>query len=133
MTITYNELTLLGPKCPRVVVVPGWSGFNAATIRIILVPSVCGSRPVMDYLPNTLQTVQSKPPDEISPDGQKAGSGRDQDIVWNQVRNWRGQRRCDAGSITIIGRRFVDGGMSDRLIEIDIVPAGSISGVLVER
>ena len=44
---------LLGPKCPRVVVVPGWSGIKSATIRIILVPSVCGYSPMMDYLPNT--------------------------------------------------------------------------------
>ena len=83
MTITDNKLTLLGPKCPRVVVVPGWSGFNAATIRI-LVPSVCG----LDYLPNTLRSTS---PDEISPDERKAGSGRDQELVWNQIRNWRGQ------------------------------------------
>ena len=84
MTITYNELTLLGPKCPRVVVVPGWSGFNAATIRIILVPSVCAYSPMVDRLPNNLQSTS---PDEISPDEQKAGSGRDQEIVWKQIRN----------------------------------------------
>ena len=44
--------------------------------------------------------------------------------------NWRVQCRCGDRSI---GRRFVDGGLSDILIEIDIVPAASISGVLVER
>ena len=38
------------------------SGFNAATIRVILVPSVCGYSPVIDYLPNTLQSI---PLDEI--------------------------------------------------------------------
>ena len=53
--------------------------------------------------------------------------------MWKQIRNWRGQCRCDDGNITLIGRRFGDGGLSDRLIEIGIVPAGSISGVLVER
>ena len=84
MTITDNELTLLGLKCPRVVVVTGWSGFSAATIRIILVPSVCGHSPVMDYQPNILQ---STPPDEISPDEQKAGSGRDKEVVWKQIKN----------------------------------------------
>ena len=57
MTITYNELTLLGPKCPRVVVVRGW--FNAATMRIILVPSVCGYSPVMYYLPSTPCNIHS--------------------------------------------------------------------------
>ena len=76
--------------------------------------------------------LHSTPPDEISPDEQKAGSGRDQEIVWKQIRNWRGQCRCDDGSITLIGRRVGDGGLSDRLIEISIVPAGSISGVLVK-
>ena len=108
MILTYNELTLLGPKCPRVVVVPGWSGFNAATIIIILVPNVCGYSPVMDYLPNTLQ---STPPDGINPNDQKAGSRRDQEIVWKQIKNWRGQCRCDDGSITLIGRSFGDGGL----------------------
>ena len=59
MTITYNELTLLGPKCSWVVVVPDWSGLGAATMRIIiLVKSVCGYSPVMDYLPNTPYNLQ---------------------------------------------------------------------------
>ncbi len=84
----------------------------------------------MDYLPNTLQ---STPTDEISPDEHKARSGRYQEIVRKHIRNWRGQCRCDDGNITVIGRRFGDGGLSDRLIEIGIVPTGSISVVLVER
>ena len=46
--------------------------------------------------------------------------------------NWRGQCRCGDGSITLIGR-FGECGLSDRLVEIGILPAGSISVVLVER
>ena len=55
-----------------------------------------------------IQRLFSTPytPDKISPDEQKAGSGRDQEIVWKQIRNWQGQCRCDDGSITIICRRF---------------------------
>ena len=41
------------------VVVSGWSGFNAATMRIILVPYVCGYSPVIDYLPNTPYNLHS--------------------------------------------------------------------------
>ena len=103
--------------------VPGWSGYSAGTLRSILVPSVCGYSPVMDYLPNTLQ---STPTDEISPDEHKARSGRYQEIVRKHIRNWRGQCRCDDGNITVIGRRFGDGGLSDRLIEIGIVPTHSL-------
>ena len=80
-----------------------------------------------------IQIYVQHPLHQISPDEQKAGYGRYQEIVWKQIRNWRGQCRCDDLSITLIGRRFGDGGLSDRLIEIGIVPADSISGVLVER
>ena len=126
MTITDNELTLLGPKYPRVVVRVQCS-YNENYSR-----SQCLWLQSSDRLP-TQYSIQFIPPNEISPDEQKAGSGRDQEIVWKQRRNWRGQCRCDDGSITLIGRRFGDGGLSDRLIEIAIVPAGSISGVLVKR
>ena len=65
--------------------------------------------PVMDYTyTNTLQ-IYIPLHDEISPGEQKIGSGRDQEIVWKQIRNWRRQCRCDVGSITLIGRMFSDG------------------------
>ena len=48
--------------------------------------SHCMSLQPSDGLPIQQSTVYT--PDEISPDEQKAGSGRDQEIVWKQIMNY---------------------------------------------
>ena len=124
MTATYSYEMSTGGGGPWLVRVQCSYNQNYSSSQCLWLQS-------SDGLPTKHSTIYIR--DVISPDEQTAGSGTGQEIAWKQIRNWRGQCRCDDGSIALIGRRFGDGGLSVRLIEIGIVPAGSISGVLVER
>ena len=128
--------------------VPGWSGFNAVASNQEIPPkSVVGYCPVIDASPTELFTVYTLLKKSLEMATQlnlddtvvvldQAIYAKALEVVWKQKEEFKsivvrmGSFHITCVFLSVMGKRFRDGGLRDPLLESTLVGSGSLNGVL---
>ena len=128
--------------------VPGWSGFNAVASNQKIPPkSVVGYCPLIDASPTELSTVYTWLTKSLEMATQlnlddtvvvldQAIYAKALEVVWKQKEKFNsivlrmGSFHITCVFLSVMGKRFKDGGLRDLLLESTLVGSGSLNGVL---